>query len=104
MLIAAHEAGQLQFFGAHAALADTKAFAAFLAPFRQSEWVSIRRSHSANPKPFSRTSGAIRIASPSPGVSQTMRMQASNCWSRSNSCCRSGRLRAFAISCAAGKR
>ena len=50
MLIAAHEAGQLQFFGAHAALADTKAFAAFLAPFRQSEWVSIRRSHSADTK------------------------------------------------------
>ena len=39
MLIAAHEAGQLQFFGAHAALADTKAFAAFLVPLRRSEWV-----------------------------------------------------------------
>jgi hypothetical protein len=39
MLIAAHEAGQLQFFGAHAALADTNAFAAFLVPLRRSEWV-----------------------------------------------------------------
>ena len=39
MLIAAHEAGQLQFFGAHAALADTHAFAAFLVPLRRSEWV-----------------------------------------------------------------
>jgi hypothetical protein len=32
MLIAAHEAGRLQFFGAHAALADANVFAAFLAP------------------------------------------------------------------------
>ena len=39
MLIAAHEAGRLQFFGAHAALADTNAFAAFLVPLRRSEWV-----------------------------------------------------------------
>ena len=39
MLIAAHEAGQLQFFGTHAALADTNAFAAFLVPLRRSEWV-----------------------------------------------------------------
>jgi Putative transposase len=39
MLIAAHEAGRLQFFGAYAALTDTKAFAAFLIPLRRSEWV-----------------------------------------------------------------
>ena len=39
MLIAAHEAAQLQFFGAHAALADTNAFAAFLVPLPRSEWV-----------------------------------------------------------------
>ena len=39
MLIAAHEAGRLQFFGAHAALADTKAFATFLVPLRRLEWV-----------------------------------------------------------------
>jgi Putative transposase/Transposase zinc-binding domain len=39
MLIAAHQAGRLQFFGAHAALADTNAFAAFLAPLRRSQWV-----------------------------------------------------------------
>ena len=38
MLIAAHEAGRLQFFGAHAALADANAFA-FLVPLRRSEWV-----------------------------------------------------------------
>jgi hypothetical protein len=39
MLIAAHKAGRLQFFGTHAALADTNAFAAFLVPLRRSEWV-----------------------------------------------------------------
>jgi Putative transposase len=37
MLIAAHEAGRLQFFGAHAAFADANAFAAFLVPLRRSE-------------------------------------------------------------------
>ncbi|MEA3072356.1 MAG: hypothetical protein QOD29_3802 [Alphaproteobacteria bacterium] len=39
MLIAAHEVGRLQFFGANATLADTNAFAAFLVPLRRSEWV-----------------------------------------------------------------
>jgi hypothetical protein len=38
-LAAAHAAGELQFFGAHAALSDRKAFAAYLAPLRNSEWV-----------------------------------------------------------------
>jgi Putative transposase/Transposase zinc-binding domain len=38
-LAAAHAAGQLQLFGKHAQLADAKAFAAYLAPLRQSEWV-----------------------------------------------------------------
>ena len=39
MLLAAHEAGRLQFFGNHAALADARCFAAYLAPLRQTEWV-----------------------------------------------------------------
>src|ERR1700726_431077 len=39
MLIAAHEVGRLQFFGANATLADANAFAAFLVPLRRSEWV-----------------------------------------------------------------
>lgn len=39
MLSAAHAAGLLQFFGVHAALADTAIFATFLAPLRRSEWV-----------------------------------------------------------------
>src|SRR5438034_1947430 len=38
-LVAAHQAGRLQFFGQHAALADTAAFTAFLAPLRRAEWV-----------------------------------------------------------------
>ena len=39
MLLAAHAAGQLNFFGEHAELADAGLFAAFLAPLRRSEWV-----------------------------------------------------------------
>src|SRR5262249_59114885 len=35
----AHAAGELQFFGTHAPLMDAKAFAAYLAPLRNSEWV-----------------------------------------------------------------
>ena len=38
-LAAAHGAGALQFFGKHAALAHAQAFAAYLAPLRNSEWV-----------------------------------------------------------------
>jgi Putative transposase/Transposase zinc-binding domain len=38
-LVTAHEAGRLQFFGQHAALTETAAFAAFLAPLRRAEWV-----------------------------------------------------------------
>jgi hypothetical protein len=38
-LLAAHQASRLKFFGDHAALADTQAFAAYLAPLRRAEWV-----------------------------------------------------------------
>ncbi|MGH7058634.1 MAG: IS91 family transposase, partial [Acetobacteraceae bacterium] len=38
-LMAAHDAGRLNFFGDHASLADAQAFAAYLAPLRRSEWV-----------------------------------------------------------------
>jgi hypothetical protein len=38
-LAAAHDAGRLQFFGDHAALADRAAFASYLAPLRKAEWV-----------------------------------------------------------------
>ena len=37
-LAAAHAAGKLQFFAAHADLADAKAFAAFLASLRKTRW------------------------------------------------------------------
>ena len=37
-LAAAHAAGKLQFFGAHAHLAGVKAFAAFLASLRKTRW------------------------------------------------------------------
>jgi hypothetical protein len=38
-LAAAHAAGELQFFGKHAKLANSKAFAAYLRPLRDSDWV-----------------------------------------------------------------
>jgi hypothetical protein len=38
-LVAAHQAGQLQFFGNHATLTHPQAFAAYLAPLRNVEWV-----------------------------------------------------------------
>jgi len=39
MLVAAHKAGRLKFFGNHAALAKREAFTAYLAPARKAEWV-----------------------------------------------------------------
>ena len=39
MLAAARQAGRLEFFGDHAALADRAAFASYLAPLRKAEWV-----------------------------------------------------------------
>jgi ssDNA-binding Zn-finger/Zn-ribbon topoisomerase 1 len=38
-LVAAHQAGELQFFSDHVPLMDAQAFAAYLAPLRNSEWV-----------------------------------------------------------------
>ena len=38
-IMAAHDAGRLQFFGGHAKLSAPEAFAAYLAPLRKSEWV-----------------------------------------------------------------
>src|SRR5262245_36332794 len=39
MLIEAHQADLLKFFGDHVSLADANAFSAFLAPLREVEWV-----------------------------------------------------------------
>src|SRR6516164_2807210 len=49
-LAAAHAAGQLQFFGVHAHLADAKAFAAFLAPIRKKRWFVYSKRPFAGPK------------------------------------------------------
>jgi hypothetical protein len=49
-LLAAHQVGELQFFNNHARLADRKAFAAFLAPVRNSEWVVYSKRPFAGPK------------------------------------------------------
>jgi putative transposase len=38
-LVAAHDAGRLQFFGDHAQLAERDAFTAYVAPLRKTEWV-----------------------------------------------------------------
>src|SRR5438132_753438 len=49
-LLAAHQAGRLQFFGTHAHLAGAKAFAAFLAPLRTTRWFVYSKRPFAGPK------------------------------------------------------
>jgi hypothetical protein len=49
-LEAAHAAGKLRFFGAHAHLAAAKAFAAFLAPLRKTRWFVYAKRPFAGPK------------------------------------------------------
>jgi Putative transposase len=49
-LVAAHKAGQLQFFGKHARLAERKAFAAYLGPLRDSDWVVYAKEPFAGPE------------------------------------------------------
>jgi hypothetical protein len=46
----AHRAGRLQFFGEHATLADSRAFARWLAPLRQCEWVVYAKRPFAGPE------------------------------------------------------
>ena len=48
-LAAAHQRGQLQFFGADAALADAMVFADWLAPLREVEWVVYAKRPFAGP-------------------------------------------------------
>src|SRR5271169_1604723 len=45
----AHRSGRLQFFGEYAALSDTRAFAQWLAPLRQCEWVVYAKRPFAGP-------------------------------------------------------
>jgi hypothetical protein len=49
-LAAAHDAGRLHFFGDHAALAERRAFAAYLAPLRKIEWVVYAKRPFAGPQ------------------------------------------------------
>src|SRR5450631_862484 len=49
MLLAAHQAGRLQFFGDHAHLADEAAFKAYLAPLREIDWVVYAKEPYAGP-------------------------------------------------------
>jgi hypothetical protein len=49
-LVAAHRVGELQFFGNHAPLTDRQAFAAFLAPLRNSKWVVYCKHPFGGPK------------------------------------------------------
>jgi hypothetical protein len=50
MLIAAHDAGRLQFFGDHVRLANKPAFDAYLTPLRQIDWVVYAKEPFARPK------------------------------------------------------
>ena len=50
MLVAAHDAGHLQFFGDHAPLADKAAFEAYLAPLRKIDWVVYAKEPFAGPE------------------------------------------------------
>jgi hypothetical protein len=49
-LLRVHQAGKLQFFGEHAALADAKTFKARLAPMRKCEWVVYAKRPFAGPQ------------------------------------------------------
>src|SRR6478609_11315676 len=49
-LALAHRAGRLQFFGAHATLADASAFAQWLTPLRLCEWVVYAKRPFAGPE------------------------------------------------------
>jgi len=49
-LVAAHQAGKLQFLGSHAPLADATAFAALLAPLRNKRWFVYAKRPFAGPK------------------------------------------------------
>jgi hypothetical protein len=49
-LLRVHRAGQLRFFGEHAALTEARAFAAWLAPLHQCEWVVYAKRPFAGPQ------------------------------------------------------
>jgi hypothetical protein len=49
-LVRVHQAGELRFYGEHAALADAQAFKAWLAPLHQCEWVVYAKRPFAGPQ------------------------------------------------------
>jgi hypothetical protein len=49
-LVSAHQAGKLQFFNGHAALADPQSLAALLAPLRNTQWVVYSKRPFGGPK------------------------------------------------------
>jgi hypothetical protein len=57
-LVVAHQAGALQFFGNHAPLTNAQAFAAYLAPLRNSEWVVYSK------RPFGGPEEVLRYLAP----------------------------------------
>jgi hypothetical protein len=65
-LVATHAAGRLQFFGAHANLADRDAFAEYLTPSRGVEWVAYSKRPFGAPRPCWPICRALPTASPSP--------------------------------------
>jgi putative transposase/transposase-like zinc-binding protein len=50
MLVAAHDAGRLHFFGDHSRLADKAAFKAYLRPLREIDWVVYAKEPFAGPR------------------------------------------------------
>jgi len=50
MLVAAHEAGRLRFFGDHSGLAERAAFDAYIAPLRHIDWVVYAKEPFAGPE------------------------------------------------------
>ena len=65
-LLRVHHSGKLQFFGEHTALAQAKAFKAWLAPQRKCEWVVYAKRPFAGRRPCWLTCRATRTGWPSP--------------------------------------
>src|SRR5258708_3085060 len=72
-LLAAHKAGQLQFFGQHTHLAERKAFAPYLAPLRKRKWYVYSEPPFCGPKAvlayLSRYTHNLALSNPPPHTS-----------------------------------
>ena len=65
-LVAAHRAGRLKFFAAHARLDNIRAFNAYLAPLRNIDWVVYAKRPFVGPRACSPICRATPTGSPSP--------------------------------------